>query len=348
VGEVRPPRKQRKNKMKADTAMIGSFRPEISVVVPMLNEEANITELYERIMNIFNARKETWELVCVNDGSSDGTLAALLALHQTDPRVKIIDLSRNFGKDIALTAGIDHASGDAVIPLDADLQDPPELIGELVDTWRRGYDVVNATRRSRQSDSWLKRTSAAIFYRFINMITVVRIPPNTGDFRLLSRPAVEAVKKMPERARFMKGLFSWIGFTQTTVYYDRCPRHAGTTNWNYWRLWNFAIDGFTSFSSIPLKVWSYLGLLFSLLSFSYAAFLVLRTIIRGIDVPGYASIMVAMLFLGGIQLISLGVLGEYVGRIYDEVKGRPLYLVRDLYGVKNDHGTLERSFPNQS
>jgi polyisoprenyl-phosphate glycosyltransferase len=313
--------------------MTGSSVPEISIVVPMHNEEANITELYERLLNLFDKRGETWELVCVNDGSSDGTLAALLALRRGDQRVKVINLSRNFGKDIALTAGIDHAEGNAVIPLDADLQDPPELIGELLDTWRQGYDVVNATRCSRRSDSWLKRSSAALFYHCLNKITAVPIPPNTGDFRLLSRPVVEAVKKLPERTRFMKGLFSWVGFTQATVYYDRSPRHAGTTNWNYWRLWNFALDGFTSFSSIPLKVWSYLGLVFSLLSFIYAGFLVLRTMIRGIDVPGYASIMVVMLFLGGIQLISLGVLGEYLGRIYDEVKGRPLYIVRDRYGV---------------
>ena len=308
-------------------------RPEISVVVPMRNEEANISALYERLSRLFDSRKESWELICVNDGSSDGTLEALLALRRTDPRVKVLNLSRNFGKDIALTAGIDHAGGNAVIPLDGDLQDPPELIGELIDTWRQGYDVVNATRRSRHSDSWLKRTSAAFFYYFLNKITVVGIPPNTGDFRLLSRPVVEAVKRMPERSRFMKGLFSWVGFSQSTVYYDRPPRHAGTTNWNYWRLWNFALDGFTSFSSIPLKIWSYLGLIFSLLSFVYAGFLVLRTIIRGIDVPGYASIMVVMLFLGGVQLISLGVLGEYLGRIYDEVKGRPLYIVRDRYGL---------------
>ncbi len=316
--------------------------PEISVVVPLHNEEANIAELYARLRKLMDARNETWELICVNDGSSDGTLATLLNLRRADPRVKIINLSRNFGKDIALTAGIDHAVGDAVIPLDADLQDPPELIGELVDSWRQGHDVVNATRRSRLSDSWLKRTSAAIFYHFLNKITVVRIPPNTGDFRLLSRPVVEVLKKMPERARFMKGLFSWVGFTQGTVYYDRPPRHAGTSTWNYWRLWNFAIDGFTSFSSIPLKVWSYLGLVCSLLSFVYAGFLILRTIIRGIDLPGYASIMVVMLFLGGVQLISLGVVGEYLGRIYDEVKGRPLYVVRDRYGVEEQESSGSR------
>lgn len=316
--------------------MTTSTLSEISIVVPMRNEEANIAELYARLVNVFLVRNETWELVCVNDGSNDGTLAALLALHHVDPRVKVINLSRNFGKDIALTAGIDHARGDAVIPLDADLQDPPELIGELVDTWRLGYDVVNATRRSRHSDSWLKRSTANIFYRGLNQITDIRIPANTGDFRLLSRPAVEAVKKMPERTRFMKGLFAWVGFTQATVYYDRQPRHAGTTTWNYWRLWNFAIDGFTSFSSIPLRVWSYLGLVFAVFSFIYAGFLVLRTIIRGIDLPGYASIMVVMLFLGGVQLISLGVIGEYLGRIYEEVKKRPLYIVRDRYGVEDE------------
>ncbi len=292
--------------------MTDSAAPEISVIVPLHNEETNIGELYGRLLKLFNTRQESWELICVNDGSSDGTLAALLALRSVDQRVKVISLSRNFGKDIALTAGIDHASGDAVIPLDADLQDPPELIGELVDTWRQGYDVVNAARRSRLSDSWLKRTSSALFYHVLNRITVVRIPHNTGDFRLLSRPAVEAVKRMPERARFMKGLFSWVGFTQATIYYDRHPRHCGTTKWNYWQLWNFALDGLTSFSSIPLKVWSYLGLLFSLLSFVYAGFLILRTVIRGIDVPGYASIMVVMLFGAYFSQSAVGALGRFL------------------------------------
>ncbi|NEQ67995.1 MAG: glycosyltransferase, partial [Symploca sp. SIO2D2] len=231
-----------------------------------------------------------------------------------------------------LTAGIDYAGGAAVIPIDADLQDPPELIEQLVAKWREGYDVVYATRRSRQGESWPKRFTARSFYRTIGWMSPVPIPRDTGDFRLLDRQVVEALKQMPERTRFMKGLFGWAGFKQTSVLFDREPRINGTTTWNYWRLWNFAIDGITSFSFLPLKVWSYIGLVISFLAFLYATFLVIRTLIFGVDLPGYASLMVTVLFLGGIQLITLGIIGEYLGRVYEEVKGRPLYLVRDSYG----------------
>jgi len=308
----------------------------LSVVVPMYNEAGNINEFYTRVKDVLTQLGEPWEIVCINDGSRDNTLAQLSALHQLDPRVKVINFSRNFGKEIALTAGIDHASGQAVIPIDADLQDPPELIVDLVNKWREGYDVVNATRRTRQGESWLKRATADAFYKVLEKTADIPIPRNTGDFRLLSRPVVTALRRIPERTRFMKGLFAWVGFKQATVLYDRHPRHAGQTKWNYWRLWNFAIDGIVSFSSAPLRVWGYFGLLIASLSFLYASFLIIRTWVYGIDLPGYASLMVIVLFLGGIQLITLGILGEYLGRIYDETKHRPLYIVRDYFGIDTE------------
>lgn len=304
----------------------------LSVVVPLYNEELNIDYLFERLRSVLSHLNMTYEIVCINDGSRDNTLDCLIEYHHQDPRIKVINLSRNYGKEIALSAGLDYALGEAVVPIDADLQDPPELIEELVAKWREGYDVVYATRRTRQGESWLKRFTANAFYRVIDSISRVPIPRDTGDFRLLDRRVVDALKKMPERNRFMKGLFAWVGFKQTSVMFDRPSRHQGETTWNYWRLWNFALDGITSFSFLPLKIWSYIGLLVAIPSFFYASFLVLRTIIFGTQVAGYASIMVAVLFLGGVQLVSLGVIGEYLGRIYDEVKGRPLYLVRETYG----------------
>ncbi|NER97065.1 MAG: glycosyltransferase family 2 protein [Symploca sp. SIO1B1] len=305
---------------------------EISVVVPLYNEEPNIDYLFERLLLVLARMNIGYEIICVNDGSQDHTLKCLIEYHRRHSGIKIVNLSRNFGKEVALTAGIDYAGGAAVIPIDADLQDPPELIEQLVAKWREGYDVVYATRRSRQGESWPKRFTARSFYRTIGWMSPVPIPRDTGDFRLLDRQVVEALKQMPERTRFMKGLFGWAGFKQTSVLFDREPRINGTTTWNYWRLWNFAIDGITSFSFLPLKVWSYIGLVISFLAFLYATFLVIRTLIFGVDLPGYASLMVTVLFLGGIQLITLGIIGEYLGRVYEEVKGRPLYLVRDSYG----------------
>jgi glycosyltransferase involved in cell wall biosynthesis len=309
---------------------------EISVVVPLYNEELNIDYLFERLLSVLSRLDMTYEIVCVNDGSKDNTIGCLIQHHHQNPRIKVVNLSRNYGKEIALSAGLDYANGNAVIPIDADLQDPPELIAELVEKWREGYDVVYATRRSRQGESWVKRFTANVFYRTIDSLSQVPIPRNTGDFRLLDRRVVDALKQMPERTRFMKGLFAWVGFKQTSVIYDRPSRYKGETKWNYWKLWNFAIDGITSFSFLPLKVWSYVGLLVAIPSFFYASFLVIRTLIYGIDFPGYASIMVAVLFLGGVQLVSLGVLGEYLGRVYEEVKGRPLYLVRESYGFDSN------------
>ena len=309
---------------------------ELSVVVPVYNEEQNLDYLFERLTSVLNRLNMTYEIVCVNDGSKDNTIERLIEHHQQNPAIKVVNLSRNYGKEIALSAGLDYANGNAVIPIDADLQDPPELIGELVEKWREGYDVVYATRRSRQGESWVKRFTANVFYRTIDGLSQVPIPRNTGDFRLLDRRVVEALKRMPERNRFMKGLFAWVGFKQTSVIYDRPSRYKGETKWNYWKLWNFAIDGITSFSFLPLKVWSYVGLLVSIPSLFYAGFLLIRTLVFGRDLPGYASIMVAVLFLGGVQLVSLGVLGEYLGRVYEEVKGRPLYLVRESYGFDSN------------
>lgn len=307
----------------------------ISVVVPLYNEEENIDALFRRLLAVLEALNTSYEVICVNDGSRDNTLKNLVEYHQRYPQIKVVNLSRNFGKDTAMSAGIDYSQGMAVIPIDADLQDPPELIAEMIEKWHEGYDVVYASRRVRIGESWFKRFSAEGFYQVINKLSRVSIPPNTGDFRLIDRRVVESIKKMPERQRFMKGIFAWVGYKQTSILFDREPRYQGQTKWNYWKLWNFAIDGITSFSFLPLKVWTYVGLIIALVSLVYASFLILRTIIFGIDVPGYASLMVAVLFLGGIQLLTLGIIGEYIGRVYEEVKGRPLYLVRDCYGFEN-------------
>ncbi|HEX7390018.1 MAG TPA: glycosyltransferase family 2 protein, partial [Acidiphilium sp.] len=280
---------------------------------------------------VLDAGGETWELVCVNDGSRDDTLARLVALSERDSRVRVIDLSRNFGKEAALTAGLDHARGEAVIPLDADLQDPPEVIPELIAKWREGFDVVNAMRASRDSDSRMKRITARSFYRVINRMSEVDIPSDVGDFRLISRPALEALKRLPERRRFMKGLFAWVGFRTATVLYQRAPRHAGTTTWNYWKLWNFAIEGITSFSSAPLRLASYLGFAVSIFAFIYAIVTVFDKLAYGNPVKGYPSLLVAVLFLGGVQLLAIGVIGEYLGRLYEESKQRPVYLVRAVW-----------------
>lgn len=279
---------------------------------------------------------EPWEMVCVNDGSTDDTLLQLIALHQQDPRIQVIDLSRNFGKEAALTAGLDAAQGDAAIPLDADLQDPPELIPELLAQWHDGYDVVNAVRLSREGESWLKRASAHFFYRTINRMSAVDIPADTGDFRLLSRPVLDALQSLPERRRFMKGLFAWVGFRSTNVYYHRAPRHSGKTTWNYWKLWNFAVEGITSFSQVPLQLAAYLGFIVSGLAFLYALWLIISTLVYGNPVKGYPSMMVTLLFLGGVQLMALGVIGEYLGRIYEESKHRPVYLIRKAWSRNMD------------
>lgn len=318
-----------------------SIKPELSVLVPMYNEEKNLTELFARLTDVLSEIGMSYEIICINDGSCDNTLEKIIEFSKKNLCIKIIDLSRNFGKEIALSAGIDYAQGEAVIPIDSDLQDPPELIAQLVDKWKEGFDVVYATRLSRSGEGWLKRLTAKYFYQVIRKISEVPIPANTGDFRLLDRQVIEALKQLPERNRFMKGLFSWVGFRQTSVYFNRPPRYKGLTSWNFWKLWNFALDGITSFSALPLKLWTYIGLSISFLSFFYATTLVIRTIYYGIDVPGYASLMVVTLFLGGVNLIGLGVVGEYLSRVFIEVKNRPLYFVRKTYGFERNEPTAK-------
>ena len=306
--------------------------PQLSVVVPMYNESENVETFYARTRAVLDGIGLSWEIVCVDDGSRDDTLAQLLALHRADPRVKVLELSRNFGKEIALTAGIDAAKGEAVVPIDADLQDPPELIGEMVARWREGYDIVYATRIEREGESWFKRATASGFYRLMTRLADVDMPANTGDFRLMSRQSVDALKLLRERNRFMKGIFAWVGYRQFRLEYKRDPRRAGSSKWSWWRLLRLAIEGFTSFSTAPLQLATWLGLAVSALAFAYAVHRIVYTLVTGIDVPGYASLLVTILFLGGVQLITLGIIGEYVGRIYQEVKQRPLYLLRAVHG----------------
>lgn len=304
----------------------------LSLVVPVYNEAESLEPFLAAVRAVLEPLGCRYEIVFVDDGSSDGTWPGLEQHAAADPRLRALRLSRNFGKERALTAGLDCCRGDAVVPIDVDLQDPPELIPQFIAKWREGYDVVYGVRSRRTGDSLLKRTSAGAFYRLINLMTEVRIPTNAGDFRLMDRAVVEAVKTFPERNRFMKGLFAWVGFRQVGILYDRPERFRGSTKWNYWRLWNFAIDGITGFTTVPLRLWSYFGVVIALASFLYAVFLVLRTAIHGVDVPGYASLMVVVLFMGGVQLISAGILGEYIGRLFREVKQRPVYLVRDTAG----------------
>jgi len=307
--------------------------PLLSAVVPFLNEEECIPALIRELHRSLSSLGIPFELVLVDDGSKDRSAETakieLRKLRQV--KATVISLSRNFGKEAALTAGLEASHGDIVVPLDADLQDPPDLIEEMVHQWREGYDVVYAVRRQREGESKAKRFTAYSFYRLMGRLSKIGIPADTGDFRLMDRSVVDALLRLPERSRFMKGLFAWVGYKQTAIYYDRAPRKQGKTSWDYWRLWNFAIDGVTSFSRIPLQVWSYAGLAIAILSLGYGAWMVLRTVLFGVDLPGYASLMTAVMFLGGIQLVGLGVVGEYVGRIFEEVKRRPLYLVRDTW-----------------
>jgi len=314
-------------------------RPLLSVIVPVKDEEAAIAPFVARVTKVLDELRDgrsraAWEILFVDDGSQDSTLAAIHAAHRADPRVRALSLSRNFGKEAALSAGLDHAVGQAVIPIDVDLQDPPEVIGDMLEQWRKGYDVVYGVRRNRMSDSLPKRMTADLYYRAHNWLSADKIPEHAGDFRLLDRKVVDVIKQMPERNRFMKGLFAWSGFRQAAVEYDRVEREVGETKFNYWKLWTLAIDGITSASTVPLRVWSYVGGCIALLALAYAGFIALRTLFYGVEVAGYASMMVAILFFGGLQLLSLGVLGEYVGRILVEVKHRPIYVVRERIGVE--------------
>lgn len=314
-------------------------RPKISIVAPFFNEGDGVRLFYEAIRPMLDSMADIdFEVVCVDDGSRDDTLAKLILVSAQDERFLVIELSRNFGKEAALTAGIDASTGDAVIPIDADLQDPPELIPKMIGEWARGAEVVLARRVDRSSDSFLKRKTAEGFYRLHNRLSTIQIPENVGDFRLIDRVVVDALKQLPERHRFMKGLFAWVGFKTVTLDYARSPRVAGTTKFSGWKLWNFALEGITSFSAAPLKLWSYIGGIGALATVSYAIFVVARTLLYGVDVPGYASLLVAVLFFGSLQLIGLGMLGEYIGRIYIESKHRPLYLIRKQYGGRAEPG----------
>jgi len=321
----------RKRSRKAAASVV----PMLSIVVPVKDEEKSIFAFVERVSPILDkiCRREPWEILFVDDGSTDATLAIIAAAHQRDPRVRAISLSRNFGKESALSAGLDHARGRAVVPLDVDMQDPPEVLPEMVAKWNEGFEMVFGVRRCRASDSFAKRSTAGLYYRAHNALTRDKIPENAGDFRLLDRKVVDVIKAMPERNRFMKGLFAWAGFKQAAVEYERVERTTGETKFNYWKLWTLALDGITSASTVPLRVWSYIGAAFAFVALAYAGFIVSRTLLFGNAVPGYASIMVSVLFLGGMQLLSLGILGEYVGRILTETKQRPLYVIRTTVGL---------------
>jgi polyisoprenyl-phosphate glycosyltransferase len=303
--------------------------PLVSIVVPFFNEGAGV-EMFAQALEpvLAQLRPMQAEVVCVDDGSRDDTLARLVALHVRDPRYRVLQLSRNFGKEAALSAGLDAARGDAVVPIDADLQDPPELIVRMIGLWREGHKVVLARRSDRLQDNFFKRKSAEWFYRLHNRVSEIEIPANVGDFRLMDRQVVDALKRLPERQRFMKGLFSWVGFEPVFVEYQRASRAVGHTKFPGWKLWNFALEGITSFSTAPLRIWTYVGISGAAVTAVYAFIILTRTLAFGVDVPGYASLLLAILFFGSLQLISVGLLGEYIGRIYLESKQRPVYLVR--------------------
>lgn len=303
----------------------------ISIVCPIYNETKSINNFVNEILKLAIIRQSEYEIIFINDGSTDNSLSTLLTIKKSNNNIRIISLSRNFGKEAALTAGLNFAKGDAVIPIDVDLQDPPEVITQLISKWKEGFQIVLAKRVDRSKDSFLKRVTANLFYKVHNKLADHRIPANVGDFRLMDRQVVNEINKLPERQRFMKGLFSWIGFHTATITYNRPERTCGTSHFSLWKLWNFAIEGITSFSTIPLKIWTYIGVIVAGISFIYGTFIIFKTIFLGVDVPGYSSSIVIILFLGGVQLIGIGVLGEYIGRIYLETKARPLYIIEKEY-----------------
>jgi len=320
----------------APVAVSRGATPTLSIVVPVFNEAASLAAFWPRLSATIAALHLDTEFIFVDDGSTDATLAQLLSLRHVDPRVRIVSLSRNFGKEIALSAGLDHVRGDATIPIDADLQHPPEVIADLVAAWRAGNDIVVALRRDRATEGAMRRMASSLFHQLFARLASVPVTRDAGDFRLLSRPVVDALRRLPARTRFMKGLYACVGFRQATIAYDVEARLSGRTKWSFWRLWKLGVDGITSFSALPLKVWSVVGFMFAIAAFGYGSYFVVRTIVRGADVPGYASLMVMILLLGGLQLLSLGVIGEYLGRVYDEVKARPLYIVQRRIGFDED------------
>ena len=307
----------------------------LSIIVPFYNEGAGVDAFQKALGPVLAGLLDyRVEIICIDDGSTDDTLQRLLALASRAPQYKVIELSRNFGKEAALTAGLDVAAGQAVIAMDADLQDPPSLIHKFLHLWENGADVVLARRADRSTDSWLKRKTAQWFYSMHNAVADIAIPQDVGDFRLMDRRVVEALKLLPERQRFMKGLFCWVGFKTEVVSYDRAARAVGKTKFAGWKLWNFAIEGITSFSTAPLRIWTYVGCASAALTSVYALVVLVRTLAWGIQLPGYASLLIAILFFGSLNLISLGLVGEYIGRIYIESKQRPIYIVRNQYGAR--------------
>jgi len=327
---------------------IAPQRVSLSVVVPLFNEEEVLPDFHRRLSAVLDAIDADSEIVYVNDGSNDHTMALLTEIHGHDSRAAVIELSRKFGKEVALSAGLDAARADAVIVIDADLQDPPELIPEMLTKWREGNDVVVMRRRSRAHESWLKKTTARVFYRAMGRIATVDMPENVGDFRLLSRRAAAALRQFPERTRFMKGLFAWIGYPSTQIEYDRDGRFAGATKWNYWRLWNLAIEGITSFSVGPLKLASYVGFFTSVAAFAFGMKFVIKTLLYGDPVAGFPTLVTLVLFLGGLQLMALGIIGEYLARMFIEVKQRPLYLVQQYLRSEAPISTPEEPQPGRS
>ena len=321
----------------------------LSVVVPVFNEEEVIQIFHNRLSAVLSTLSDVrWEIIYVNDGSTDLSLTKIMGFMEKDSRVQVVDFSRNFGKEAALTAGIDNALGDAAVFIDADLQDPPELIPDMVRQWQNGYDVVNMQRKTRAGESWIKRRTARAFYSLMGCIGPVKMPDNVGDFRLLSRRALDALSRMSERNRMMKGMFAWIGFSVKDIPFDRDARRAGTTKWNYIQLFNLALEGITSFSIAPLKVASIAGLLVSLAAFFYGAVVAAKALVWGDPVPGYPSLMVVILFIGGLQLLAIGIVGEYLGRIFMETKNRPLYLVKNHYKRSKNQVNLPRINPQRT
>lgn len=312
-------------------------RKKISILIPAYNEQEVIRHLYERLYKLAGQTPGyDFEFLFVNDGSRDKTLEIIKNYAEKDTRTAYVNLSRNFGKETAMIAGLDHVSGDATVIIDADLQDPPELIPQMIAFWEEGYDDVYAKRRSRTNESWLKKTTSKLFYKILQQSTHIPIQRDTGDFRLLDKRCVEALRRFRESERYTKGMFSWIGYKKKEMLYNRDPRVAGETKWNYFKLINLAVDGITSFTIAPLRISSILGILTSFIAFVYIVYLVIRTIFFGSDLAGYPSMMAAILFLGGIQLLSLGIIGEYIGRIFNETKNRPLYLIEEYHPSSNE------------
>lgn len=307
--------------------------PELSIVVPVYNEEGAIGAFLVKLRTVLASCETVYEVIFIDDGSGDNTFEELLALGRDEEMdISIIRFARNFGKDIALSAGIDHARGNALVPMDVDLQDPPELLLQMLARWRAGCDMVVAVRESRESDTWLKRKSAHWFYRIIGKVSDTPIISDAGDYRLVDRKIIDVIKRMPEKERFMKGIFAWPGFDTCTIAYARPERAQGDSKWNYWKLWNFALGGIFSFSSFPLRIWTYLGFMIAFCASIYMLYVVFKTLVMGVDVPGYASMTSILLFFSSLNMIGLGILGEYVARIFNEVKNRPLYVVRDMVG----------------